>query len=102
MRPVPLELAAKDRRQLKAMMAGGARGGSATAAAEAAGQHPTRGGHRDGVRSTAIGSGSVDSAARRRAGCETRNRRPDGTRDCSGNAGDKRLEAVAGKKCGAF
>src|SRR5207237_1806919 len=57
MRPVPLELAAKDRRQLKAMMTGGAQmtsrrwrrirtlllladGLSARAAAEAVGTHP--------------------------------------------------------------
>src|SRR3989442_9329944 len=66
MRPVPLELAAKDRRQLKAMMAGGAQmtsrrwrrirtlllladGLSARATAEAVGTHPRearRGGHR--------------------------------------------------------
>src|SRR5438445_4873555 len=66
MRPVPLELAAKDRRQLKAMMAGGAQmtsrrwrrirtllllanGLSARAAAEAVGTHPRearRVGHR--------------------------------------------------------
>src|SRR2546426_10115974 len=66
MRPVPLELTAKDRRQLKAMMTGGAQmtsrrwrrirtlllladGLSARATAEAVGTHPRearRGGHR--------------------------------------------------------
>src|SRR5207237_8105399 len=77
MRPVPLELAAKDRRQLKAMMTGGAQmtarrwrrirtlllladGLSARAAAEAVGTHPRearRVGHRYRAGGLAVGLG---------------------------------------------